>query len=75
MSDKIDDFETCLKYNAYGTFVVDAVIADAINAQYPPLEPFHERLEEERGSIVNIASVVAYDTPARCPTYGPSKSE
>lgn len=74
MSDKIGDFEECLKFNALGTFLVDAIVADAINSQYEPLEPFHQRVTEERGSIVNIASVVAYDTPARCLTYGPSKT-
>lgn len=63
-----------MKVNAYGTFCVDAVVADAINSQYPPLDPFHDRVEEERGCIVNISSIVAFDTPARCLTYGPSKS-
>lgn len=75
MSDKIADFETCLRVNALGTFIVTAIVADAINSQYPEREAFAPRVTEERGSIVNIASVVAYDTPARCLTYGPSKSE
>lgn len=75
MSDKIDDFETCLRVNALGTFIVNAIVADAINSQYEDRDPFAPRVTEERGSIVNIASVVAYDTPARCLTYGPSKSK
>ncbi|ODN84528.1 hypothetical protein L202_00459 [Cryptococcus amylolentus CBS 6039] len=74
MSDKIDDFANVLKINTYGTFALNAVVADAINSQYPPLDPFHDRVEEERGSIVNIASIVAFDPPARCLTYGPSKT-
>ncbi|ODO07708.1 hypothetical protein I350_03281 [Cryptococcus amylolentus CBS 6273] len=74
MSDKIDDFEKLLKINTYGTFALNAVVADAISSQYPPLDLFHDRVKEERGSIVNIASVVAFDPPARCLTYGPSKT-
>ncbi|TYJ56348.1 hypothetical protein B9479_002896 [Cryptococcus floricola] len=74
MSDKIDDFEKVLKINTYGTFALNAVVADAINSQYSPLDPFHDRVGEERGSIVNIASIVAFDPPARCLTYGPSKT-
>ncbi|KIR67758.1 hypothetical protein I314_02175 [Cryptococcus bacillisporus CA1873] len=74
MADKLDDFEKVMKVNAYGTFCVDGVVADAINSQYPPLDPFHDRVEEERGCIVNISSIVAFDTPARCLTYGPSKT-
>lgn len=64
-----------LEVNAYGTFLVDAVVADAIAAQYPPIDAFGERVTEERGCIVNIASVVAEHTPGRCLAYGPSKSE
>lgn len=62
------------KVNAYGTFAVDACIADAINSQYPDDGPFGPRVTEERGCIVNIASVVAKPVPGRCLTYGPSKS-
>lgn len=60
--------------NTYATFVVDACIGDAINSQYPDDGPFAPRLQEERGCIVNIASVVAGVVPARCITYGVSKS-
>nr|XP_018264465.1 uncharacterized protein I303_02632 [Kwoniella dejecticola CBS 10117]OBR86623.1 hypothetical protein I303_02632 [Kwoniella dejecticola CBS 10117] len=74
MSDKLEDFETVLKVNAYGTFLVDALVADAINSQYPPLDVFHERVTEERGVIVNLSSVVGHTPPARCLTYGPSKT-
>jgi len=61
--------------NAYGTFAVNAAVADAINSQYPDDGPFHPRVTEERGCIVNISSVVARPVPGRCLTYGPSKSE
>ncbi|WVW85906.1 hypothetical protein I302_107944 [Kwoniella bestiolae CBS 10118] len=74
MSDKLKDFETVLKVNAYGTFLVNALVADAINSQYPPLDIYHERVVEERGAIVNLSSVVGHTPPARCLTYGPSKT-
>lgn len=61
--------------NAYGTFAVDSVIADAINSQYPDEGPFGPRTTEERGCIINIASAVAHPVPARCLTYGPTKSK
>lgn len=61
--------------NAYGTFAVDSVIADAVNSQYPDEGPFGPRTTEERGCIVNIASAVAHPVPARCLTYGPTKSK
>jgi len=61
--------------NAYGTFLVDSVIADAINSQYPAEGPFPKRVTEERGVIINIASAVARPVPARCLTYGVTKSE
>ncbi|GFZ51156.1 hypothetical protein JCM24511_08914 [Saitozyma sp. JCM 24511] len=74
MVDSCKDFQKVLHINAYGTFVVDACIADAINSQYPDEGPFFERVAEERGCIVNIASAVANPVPARCLTYGPSKT-
>lgn len=64
-----------LNMNAYGTFAVDSVIADAVNSQYPDEGPFGPRTTEERGCIVNIASAVAHPVPARCLTYGPTKSK
>lgn len=64
-----------LHVNTFGTFVVDACIADAINSQYPDNGPFAPRVKEERGCIVNISSVVAKPVPARCLTYGSSKSK
>jgi 3-hydroxyacyl-CoA dehydrogenase len=68
-------FEKVMHVNSTGCFIVDAAIADAINSQYPDDGPFAPRVKEERGCIVNIASAVAWPVPARCLTYGASKSE
>lgn len=67
-------FQKVMHVNATGTFIVDSCIADAINSQYPDEGPFAPRVTEERGCIVNIASAVAWPVPARCLTYGASKS-
>ncbi|KAJ0108349.1 3-hydroxyacyl-CoA dehydrogenase [Diaporthe amygdali] len=72
--DSAKDFAKVLNMNAYGTFAVDSVIADAINSQYPDEGPFGPRTTEERGCIINIASAVAHPVPARCLTYGPTKT-
>lgn len=64
-----------MEINSTGTFIVDACIADAINSQYPDEGAFPKRTNDERGIIVNIASVVGWPVPARCLTYGVSKSE
>ncbi|RSH77077.1 uncharacterized protein EHS24_003704 [Apiotrichum porosum] len=74
LRDSVSTFAKVLNVNVYGTFVVDAVIADAINSQYPDQGPFGERTTEERGIIINIASAVARPVPARCLTYGASKT-
>lgn len=74
LRDSVSTFAKVLNINVYGTFVVDAVIADAINSQYPDQGPFGERTTEERGIIINIASAVARPVPARCLTYGASKT-
>ncbi|OWZ65813.1 hypothetical protein AYX14_03211 [Cryptococcus neoformans] len=74
LKNSIAHFQKVMHVNAYGTFLVDSCIADAINSQYPDEGPFGARVKEERGCIVNIASVVAKPVPARCLTYGVSKS-
>ncbi|WVR05531.1 hypothetical protein IAU60_002549 [Kwoniella sp. DSM 27419] len=74
LADSVPVFEKVLKVNAYGTFAIDSAIADAINSQYPDEGPFGPRVKEERGCIVNVASVVASPVPARCLTYGASKA-
>lgn len=75
LADSVAAFDAVLAVNVRGTFVVDACIADAINSQYPDHGPFAPRVSEERGCVINIASAVARPVPARCITYGPSKSE
>jgi 3-hydroxyacyl-CoA dehydrogenase len=75
MLDKLADFNKVMHVNATGTFILDGVVADAINSQYPPLEVFHDRVTEERGVIINLSSVVGHDIPARSLTYGVSKSK
>ncbi|KAL7418291.1 hypothetical protein Q5752_006747 [Cryptotrichosporon argae] len=72
--DSAPDFRKVFKINAEGTFNFDAALADAINSQYPDDGPFAPRVTEERGCIINIASVVARPVPGRCLTYGPSKT-
>ncbi|WVQ67494.1 uncharacterized protein L199_005694 [Kwoniella botswanensis] len=72
--DSVATFSKVLQVNVYGTFAVNAAIADAINSQYPDEGPFAPRVTEERGCIVNVASVVAQPVPARCLTYGASKT-
>lgn len=76
LSDSLPTFAKVLNVNVYGTFAVDAAIADAINSQYPDVqgETFFPRVSEERGIIVNIASAVARPVPARCLTYGATKT-
>ncbi|KAE8540577.1 hypothetical protein D1P53_002939 [Cryptococcus gattii VGV] len=74
LKDSIPVMQKLLHVNTFGTFVVDACIADAINSQYPDNGPFAPRVKEERGCIVNISSVVAKPVPARCLTYGSSKT-
>lgn len=76
LADSVPTFAKVLNVNVYGTFAVDAAIADAINSQYPDVqgETFFPRVEEERGIIVNIASAVAKPVPARCLTYGATKT-
>ncbi|BEI84667.1 hypothetical protein CcaverHIS002_0500680 [Cutaneotrichosporon cavernicola] len=76
LSESVPTFAKVLNVNVYGTFAVDAAIADAINSQYPDVqaETFFPRVTEERGIIINISSAVARPVPARCLTYGVTKT-
>lgn len=74
LMDSVDDFREVLLINTYGTFLIDAAVSDAINSQYSDDGLFPKRVQEERGVIVNFASAVATQPPARCVTYGPSKT-
>jgi 3-hydroxyacyl-CoA dehydrogenase len=73
-ADILQDFKKTMDINSTGTFIIDACVADAINSQYPDEGDFPPRTTEERGIIINIASVVGWPVPARCLTYGVSKS-
>lgn len=76
LADTVPGFAKVLNVNVYGTFAVDAAIADAINSQYPDVQAdvFFPRVSEERGIIINIASAVARPVPARCLAYGATKT-
>ncbi|WWC94359.1 hypothetical protein V866_001201 [Kwoniella sp. B9012] len=72
--DGAENMRKNLEVNVWGTFTVNAAIADAINSQYPDEGPFAPRVEEERGVIVNTSSAVGWPVPARCLSYGASKT-
>ncbi|KAM0747658.1 NAD(P)-binding protein [Meredithblackwellia eburnea MCA 4105] len=73
MSDSIPDMIKMLNVNALGTFIVDAYVADAINANYPDEGRLPPRTKEERGVIINFASAAA-SPYARVLCYGPTKT-
>lgn len=56
---------------------MDAIVADAINERYEPLKYASKeffKTKEERGAIINFASVSGHDCYARNLGYGPTKS-
>jgi NAD(P)-dependent dehydrogenase (short-subunit alcohol dehydrogenase family) len=55
-------------------FILTDPLLLSVNSQYPDEGEFPKRVTEERGVIVNFASAVATQPPARCITYGPSKT-
>jgi NAD(P)-dependent dehydrogenase (short-subunit alcohol dehydrogenase family) len=73
MAASIADFRKMLDVNTFGTFVVNAYVADAINAQYPSGKKLPPRVDAERGIIINFASAAA-SPYARVLCYGPTKS-
>ena len=74
MADSIPDFRKMLDVNTFGTFVINAYVSDAINAQYPTAsEKLPARVDEGRGIIINFASAAA-SPYARVLCYGPTKS-
>lgn len=81
MADAIDQFRKTLEVNAVGTFCIGAVVADAINAQTEKELGLSAQApsrfwstDQERGVIVNFASVVGHEPSARILGYGPSKT-
>ncbi|KAK7202379.1 hypothetical protein BZA70DRAFT_286221 [Myxozyma melibiosi] len=80
VSDSIPDFIKMINVNTVGTFIVDAVVADAINKPYnhPPGAASDSAstfwtTEEERGVIINFASAAGHGLYARTLCYGPTK--
>ena len=56
---------------------MNAVVADAINERYEPEKYASKELfktTEERGAIVNFASVAGHECYGRNLSYGPTKS-
>lgn len=79
MADSIDDFEKMLRVNTFGTFVVNALVADAINKPYNHPNGEDKRYEfwttnEERGVIINLSSIAAHGLAGRQLGYGPTKA-
>ena len=82
LSDSLDFFRKTLEVNVLGTFCINAAVGDAINkltVQELGLAPPSESTsfwttDQERGVIVNFASVAGHEPIARVVGYGPSKS-
>ncbi|CAD6583684.1 MAG: hypothetical protein CYPHOPRED_002467 [Cyphobasidiales sp. Tagirdzhanova-0007] len=78
VADSIPDFQKMLNVNTSGTFIVNAHVADAINASRNHPEGSNEPAKywtsnEERGIIINFASAAAHGCYARTLCYAPTK--
>lgn len=84
-ADTIEGFGKMLHVNTFGTYVVNAHVADAINSQYAeedekrrkeltPNAKYPPRVEEERGTILNFASIAGHESTGRTLGYGPTKT-
>jgi NAD(P)-dependent dehydrogenase (short-subunit alcohol dehydrogenase family) len=79
MRDSIDDFEKMLRVNTFGTFVVNACVADAINRPRNHPDGKDGRFDfwttnEERGIIINLSSIAAHGLAGRQLAYGTTKA-
>ncbi|TIC72154.1 NAD(P)-binding protein [Wallemia mellicola] len=77
VSDSIANFRNALNVNTLGTYILNAIVADAINERHEPLKYSMKeffKTKEERGAIINFASVSGHDCYARNLGYGPTKS-
>lgn len=90
LSDSLDLFRKTLEVNAIGTFCINAAVGDAMNAltvqelglglatPRPSQDGSKSSLfwttDQERGVIINFASVAGHEPIARVVGYGPSKS-
>ncbi|CAO1638284.1 unnamed protein product [Parajaminaea phylloscopi] len=81
LSDSVDLFRKTIEINAVGTMCINAAVGDAINrltvAQTGVKPKEGSRfwsVDEERGVIVNFASIAGHEPNARIVGYGPSKT-
>lgn len=81
LSESLEPFRRTLEINAVGTMCINAAVGDAINritVEQLGLEPKQGSrfwtVDEERGVIVNFASIAAHEPNARIVGYGPSKT-
>ncbi|EPQ29532.1 uncharacterized protein PFL1_02751 [Pseudozyma flocculosa PF-1] len=81
--DTIDGFEKMLRVNTLGTYVINAFAADAITSQYRDADAkakqaagskWNPRADEERGVIINFASIAGHEPTGRNLGYGPTKT-
>ncbi|KAN0059616.1 hypothetical protein ACQY0O_008184 [Thecaphora frezii] len=79
----IDGFEKMLRVNTLGTYTINAFTADAINSQYSEIDEsskketgskYPARATEERGVVINFASLAAHGPTGRNLGYGPTKT-
>ncbi|TIA87684.1 hypothetical protein E3P99_03033 [Wallemia hederae] len=76
IGDHIQRFKKMIDINTVGTFIVNGLVADAINERYEPEKMAKGEFfttKEERGVIINFSSV-AKDGIARVLCYGPTKA-
>lgn len=78
LADSIEDFQNMWQINTFGTFIVDAHVADAINKPFnhPNGDDKQAKFwttEEERGVIINFSSAAAHGLYSRTLCYGPLK--
>ncbi|CAO1623750.1 unnamed protein product [Sympodiomycopsis kandeliae] len=81
LSDSIDLFRKTIEVNAVGTFTINAAVGDAINrvtVKELGIKPKEGSrfwtVDQERGIIINFASIAGHSPNARIVGYGPSKT-
>lgn len=81
LSDSVDLFRKTIEINAVGTFCINAAVGDAINSLTVAKTGVKPKdgsrfwsTNEERGVIVNFASIAGHEPNARIVGYGPSKT-
>lgn len=81
LSGSIDLFRKTIEINAVGTFAINAAVGDAINRATvkelgvkPKEGSRFWTTDQERGVLINFASVAGHEPNARIVGYGPSKT-